>query len=560
MAETVLLLQNFHEKIKTKTTQGNGLLYGIPCGTTIVILGACFNNTEKLINAEAMICKLPSGVQKLGLVEVNNEANLTDFPNSCQMEFQGFILMKDIKSERIQLKKMVQHNFHTVPFNVIDSNEFNSLVMTMRVKGNFSLGVSDTGELQNCIHHLKNQITTNEWFGVKIDESENCITEKSLQNNKNSISELSVDTSSKSKIDLNLSVLEPKSQNVGDDLKSMVYTTELPLTKKQNKLCINICIDALCITWKKTAQSVFIENIKQCIINYLSLYYDAYCKEMSAMSVLKSYHFSPEPLGHPLTIIYSKSKKDDIHESEREKLHILFDLPLNQPYFRKGCSITSHNLISKTCPITNVHVGLSPSGLTNGKCVVIKRNYSYFHYMQNNFNDSGWGCAYRSLQTIFSWYLWQGYTDCKVPDHKDIQECLVKLRDKPKSFINSKQWIGSNEIAFCLDEMIGVQCEICHISSREELVNYGSKLEAHFLFNDTPVMIGGGQLAHTIIGTHFNREEGEIRFLVLDPHYIGKDDIKSIQSKGGVAWRPITFWEKNTFFNLCLPKSPKVAY
>lgn len=30
--------------------------------------------------------------------------------------------------------------------------------------------------------------------------------------------------------------------------------------------------------------------------------------------------------------------------------------------------------------------------------------YAYHHYMQNEFDDSGWGCAYRSLQTIVSWY------------------------------------------------------------------------------------------------------------------------------------------------------------
>jgi hypothetical protein len=38
--------------------------------------------------------------------------------------------------------------------------------------------------------------------------------------------------------------------------------------------------------------------------------------------------------------------------------------------------------------------------------------YSYHHYWQDRIDDSGWGCAYRSLQTVVSWFkyasmLWQ---------------------------------------------------------------------------------------------------------------------------------------------------------
>ena len=42
--------------------------------------------------------------------------------------------------------------------------------------------------------------------------------------------------------------------------------------------------------------------------------------------------------------------------------------------------------------------------------------------MQDNFNDNGWGCAYRSFQTIFSWFKLQGLTQKSVPTHKEIQQ------------------------------------------------------------------------------------------------------------------------------------------
>lgn len=38
--------------------------------------------------------------------------------------------------------------------------------------------------------------------------------------------------------------------------------------------------------------------------------------------------------------------------------------------------------------------------------------------------------------------------DCevKVPSIRDIQDILVQLEDKPKTFVESRQWIGSFEV------------------------------------------------------------------------------------------------------------------
>jgi len=47
--------------------------------------------------------------------------------------------------------------------------------------------------------------------------------------------------------------------------------------------------------------------------------------------------------------------------------------------------------------------------------------------MQDGYDDSGWGCAYRSLQTIVSWLRMQGYTDKSIPSHSEIQQvsCFI---------------------------------------------------------------------------------------------------------------------------------------
>jgi Peptidase family C78 len=44
---------------------------------------------------------------------------------------------------------------------------------------------------------------------------------------------------------------------------------------------------------------------------------------------------------------------------------------------------------------------------------------------------------------------------------------------------------------------------------------------------------GGGVLAHTILGVDWNEDTGDVKFLILDPHYTGGEDLKVIQDKVG---------------------------
>jgi len=86
-----------------------------------------------------------------------------------------------------------------------------------------------------------------------------------------------------------------------------------------------------------------------------------------------------------------------------------------------------------------------------------------------------------------------------------------------------------------------------NLSSGSEMANKGRELAAHFDTNGTPVMIGGGVLAFTLLGVDYNpltgtdnliaatRQTmvtpltGDIRFLILDPHYTGADNLDTIQ-------------------------------
>jgi len=220
-----------------------------------------------------------------------------------------------------------------------------------------------------------------------------------------------------------------------------------------------------------------------------------------------------------------------------------------RPYFRQSAT-----LFQPLIGLVSPHVSLKGKF---SETEFIKGQYEYRHYMQEGFNDDGWGCAYRSLQTIVSWFRMQGFTSRSVPTHQEIQECLVSLNDKPQSFVGSKKWIGSTEVSFVLEALLGVSCRIMALNNGGEMASRVSELHSHFRTHGTPIMVGGGVLAHTIIGVSSEPDsDSDVNFLILDPHYTGKDDLRTILSKSWVGWKDSNFWSKKDFYNLCMPLLP----
>ena len=79
---------------------------------------------------------------------------------------------------------------------------------------------------------------------------------------------------------------------------------------------------------------------------------------------------------------------------------------------------------ARTHTHTHTHVHTAQVSLVAGP-------YMYYHYMQDKFDDKGWGCAYRSLQTLHSWFRLNQYTDVPVPTHREIQQ----VRPSPVVFL-----------------------------------------------------------------------------------------------------------------------------
>ncbi len=249
----------------------------------------------------------------------------------------------------------------------------------------------------------------------------------------------------------------------------------------------------------------------------------------------------------------------------RRHIHRLFLLPVDRPLFRRmNRHLFPDDLPSKGA-LLNVHLGLRLASATGdeGQVHLVQGRYAYHHYMQDGFDDDGWGCAYRSLQTIVSWFRLQGYSATEVPTHAQIQKCLVDIGDKEAKFVGSKQWIGSTEVGFVVEKACEVQSRFLSVSSGDEMPTKSRELVHHFQTHGSPVMIGGGVLAHTIIGVDWNESTGETRWLILDPHFTGSDRVSGspntpyMQQKGWVGWKGVDFWKKGAFYNMCLPQRPK---
>ncbi|CDP15077.1 unnamed protein product [Coffea canephora] len=291
---------------------------------------------------------------------------------------------------------------------------------------------------------------------------------------------------------------------------------------------------------------------------------------------LQPYHFVPPGFFIPITVFYELSYGEmEMKQVEtRKALHIRFGLPLDRPLLRvvnainlsvKDNKTTGSALRKGSSLLKDVHLGIPSSGVSGGTVSLIQGSYEYYHYLLDGFDDSGWGCAYRSLQTIVSWFRLQHYSGIDVPSHREIQQTLVEIGDKDPSFIGSREWIGAIELSFVLDKLLGVSCKVINVRSGAELPEKCRELALHFDTQGTPVMIGGGVLAYTLLGVDYNEVSGDCAFLILDPHYTGTDDLKRIVSGGWCGWKKAIdskgkhFFLHDKFYNLLLPQRPNTV-
>ncbi|XP_057727116.1 probable Ufm1-specific protease isoform X2 [Arachis stenosperma] len=366
--------------------------------------------------------------------------------------------------------------------------------------------------------------------------------------------------------------------SLGPSSASAVPVAEyIPAQDEARLLVVDIKLDVLCYASKKLPLR---HAVSRLIIPGLADQLNALQNSMLPNLLgqhpqIKPYHFSPPHVLHPITVFYELSfGETEMKQVEvRRSLHTRLGLPFDRPLLRIANALDFSKLKNGglgsqqkgSTLLRDVHIGIPNSGVSGGSVSLVQGSYEYFHYLQDGFNDSGWGCAYRSLQTIISWFRLQNYSSIEVPSHREIQQSLVEIGDKDPSFVGTRDWIGAIELSFVLDKLLGVTCKVINVRSGAELPEKCRELALHFETQGTPIMIGGGVLAYTLLGVDYNEASGDCAFLILDPHYTGTDDLKKIVNGGWCGWKKAVdskgknFFLHDKFYNLLLPQRPNMV-
>ncbi|KAF6030873.1 UFSP1 [Bugula neritina] len=213
--------------------------------------------------------------------------------------------------------------------------------------------------------------------------------------------------------------------------------------------------------------------------------------------------------------------------------------------------------------LQDIHEGLDPP--PNCDEIIVSSGYEYYHYNCDGVDDRGWGCGYRTLQTVCSWISSKAVSQ-PVPSLQQIQEILVTIGDKEKGFVGSKEWIGSVEVGLVIDKLYNIPCKILHVSNGYQLNSHIQEIRNHFLSNQSILMMGGESDTSSkgIVGLATSCLTSDLYLLVLDPHYYELSTLddneqtttkSSLQRDGWIQWRNINSFHLNTFYNICLPQT-----
>lgn len=576
MALQLQILSNILQRLESVETTATGYLYGIISNDTLTVLTFSLkshdNENENVIDYTTLQFNLPADIYFCGILHIGEckEVN-PDVFKDIDITDNPLLLKYSHNTLDLQAYLYVHEKLEAVNnLSIISEDDLSRQFVYIRLQATFPL-VAQDGNILEVLQESRKNIASGK-IGIHFPLNNVYLfrTDDSLKNTmlKDFLSlseEHKKSSTESSNINHNTGPVNIVHANmllkISDEKHSeepIKYAPVLQHIKRSfDSIECNIHINALSLVSLNVISvelhAILVESICR-NIRLIEMRQDSQFDDIKLSAKLPEVmHFKPRGCGHLFTIVYPDDSTNDSTMEYRKALHKALALDLTKPYFRRGNAIKFD--IQSNEILVNPHQSLLHKGVM-GKISIVDGLYSYHHYMQDNFDDNGWGCAYRSLQTIFSWYRLQGYTEVPIPSHRKIQQCLVDIGDKPFTFINSKQWIGSTEVSFVLQTLLNIDVKILCASSGEEMSALIPQLVNHFDTQGTPVMIGGGVLAHTILGVSYDESSREGKFLILDPHYTGIDHLPTIINKGWCGWKTKDFWKKDAFYNMCLPQRP----
>ncbi|KAH1255035.1 putative Ufm1-specific protease [Glycine max] len=256
--------------------------------------------------------------------------------------------------------------------------------------------------------------------------------------------------------------------SLGSSSASTVPVAEyFPVQEETRLLVVDIKLDVLCYSSRELPLKYAVSNlIIPGLVDQLNVVQKLMLPNLLAQHPrLKSYHFSPPGILHPITVFYELSfGETEMKQVEvRRSLHSRLGLPYDRPLLRISnaldfSKLKNNDMVSLqkgSTLLRDVHIGIPSSGVTGGTVSLVQGSYEYFHYLHNGYNDS----------------------------------TLVEIGDKDPSFVGSRDWIGAIELSFVLDKLLGVTCKVINVRSGAELPEKCRELAMHFENQSTPVMI-----------------------------------------------------------------------
>ncbi|CAH1174266.1 unnamed protein product [Phaedon cochleariae] len=565
MVISINISETLIKRITRTKEDCSGKLFGTSDTNVISLLAL----QSDIPDAESLEYSFPTQLEFCGVFQCESEGighqKLIDKHNEFN-EKSAVLIYSKVGSEDLTVNLIENGKLSQVKYSILTEEEINALFLYIRVTGHINLQCElSTNALNASFHNIEKTISSGAMvFNIAktniflLDsESENSVVGANADMGVNEICDDSNIFNEEANRKKKIQVSRPRIVNI-DMLRqvSKFQKDHAPLCilDKNTITAVNTTIkcDSILMINRNTKVGELYPKLLNSVRRSVKLNEAHVLNTLSEHAVksvaAQTYHFYPRECGHFLTLIYPRNASDVSLKSKRQILHKQLLIETSAPMFRRANQyVFKYNSDGKQ-PLINPHEGLKSTD--NGK-------YEYYHYCQNKMDDNGWGCAYRSLQTLASWFKLQGYVDREVPTFSEIQKCLVDIKDKPASFAGSRQWIGSTEVNFVLNTLLGVENKILYVSSGADMASKGPELVSHFHNHGSPVMIGGGVLAHTILGVDYNQQTGNMRFLILDPHYTGGEDLHVIQSKGWCGWKTVDFWSKTSYYNMCLPQVPR---
>ena len=190
--------------------------------------------------------------------------------------------------------------------------------------------------------------------------------------------------------------------------------------------------------------------------------------------------------------------------------------------------------------------------------------YKLYHYNIDNFNDMGFGCSYRNLQTILSSFRHYYDNNIKIPDIKDL---LYYFKPNYKHLIEidnlNELWIEPYQISQYLQDYNINALNLLYLFNDDDInkviktdidvydkrtyykENFNSLLNIinyHFLCSKLPIVIDDGVYSYCIC------KKNNDYLLISDPHIMTGDNmyekpLSFLSDKTWMIYIPVNYSE-----------------